>query len=176
MVVKSRRTPLRLDIGAGALDVPTLVSIGGVARPDGAWTTVDAYTPADIRAEMWRLPLPDGSVEAIWSSHALEHVPREMVQPTLREWLRVLRPGGKVTIRVPNLNYACAHWLAHPEDPFAIKALFGSQDHEGEFHKHGWNLASFRADLSAADFALDSLTTEQSYGQQTLVAEVHRAS
>src|SRR6266496_52261 len=46
------------------------------------------------------LPIADNSQDAVFSSHCLEHVvdPR----PVLREWLRVLNPGGFLVIIVPH--------------------------------------------------------------------------
>src|ERR1035437_398855 len=114
---------MKLDIGAGPI------------RHAADFTTVDAFTGADVNAQMWALPFPDGSVDEIWSSHALEHVPLERVAPTLAEWFRVLRPGGTAVIQVPNLDYAARYWLDHPGETWALQIIFGNQAHEGEFHR-----------------------------------------
>jgi SAM-dependent methyltransferase len=45
---------------------------------------------ADLRA----LPVRDGSLDGLWSSASLLHVPREQVPATLRGWRRCLRDGG----------------------------------------------------------------------------------
>jgi predicted SAM-dependent methyltransferase len=155
-------TAVRLDIGAGT-------------DPHGpGWTTVDAYTGADVKAQMWALPFHDGAVDEIWSSHALEHVALADIAPTLSEWFRVLRPGGKATIQVPDLDYAARYWLDHPGEPWALALLFGNQAHPGEFHRTGWNLSTFRADLLTAGFRIDVLSTVWDYDQETVRAEVTR--
>lgn len=46
------------------------------------------------------IPLPDGSADAVTSFTVLEHVPDE--QAALGEMRRILRPGGKLIITVPN--------------------------------------------------------------------------
>ena len=46
------------------------------------------------------IPLPDGSADVVTSFTVLEHVPDEMA--ALREMRRILRPGGKMIITVPN--------------------------------------------------------------------------
>jgi predicted SAM-dependent methyltransferase len=81
---------VRLDIGSGQYRYKD-------------FTTVDLYTEeADIKADMGNLPMIEsGSVEEIWASHCLEHILPEKVQPTLKEWIRILRPGGIATIIVP---------------------------------------------------------------------------
>ena len=46
------------------------------------------------------IPLPDGSADVVTSFTVLEHVPDE--QAALAEMRRILRPGGKLIITVPN--------------------------------------------------------------------------
>jgi hypothetical protein len=53
-------------------------------------------------APMWDLPLPDGWAQEIVAIHALEHVEPFRLVPTLTEWLRVLEPGGRAQVHVPN--------------------------------------------------------------------------
>jgi len=47
-------------------------------------------------------PFPDGSVEAIYSSHMLEHLYFSDAQAVLRECHRVLQPGGVLRLALPN--------------------------------------------------------------------------
>jgi predicted SAM-dependent methyltransferase len=54
---------------------------------------VDIDPRADVVADMGDLPFLDNEVEAIYSSHALEHVSKFRVGPILREWARVIKPG-----------------------------------------------------------------------------------
>jgi SAM-dependent methyltransferase len=46
------------------------------------------------------LPFPDGSQDAVYTSHCLEHVPD--TAPVIREWFRVLRTGGYLVTIVPH--------------------------------------------------------------------------
>jgi SAM-dependent methyltransferase len=46
------------------------------------------------------LPFPDESVDTVYSSHMLEHVP--VFWTTIRDWHRVVRPGGFIVCIVPH--------------------------------------------------------------------------
>ncbi len=52
----------------------------------------------DMGKEVW--DLPDDSVDLVVSSQVLEHIPH--TDHVMRETLRVLRPGGRVLVSVPN--------------------------------------------------------------------------
>jgi len=48
--------------------------------------------------------IADGSIDAIWSSHNLEHLADPEVPRALVEFLRVLRPGGVAWIALPDVQ------------------------------------------------------------------------
>lgn len=53
-------------------------------------------------------------VNEILSIHVIEHFWRWEVRDVLREWIRVLKPGGKMILECPNLISACEALLADP--------------------------------------------------------------
>jgi SAM-dependent methyltransferase len=59
--------------------------------------------PNLLAAVCERLPFPDASFEVVFSHEVLEHVQDD--QQACREMARVLRPGGRVAIFVPNRLY-----------------------------------------------------------------------
>jgi predicted SAM-dependent methyltransferase len=92
----------------------------------------------------------------------------------LAEWLRVLRPGGLLTLQVPSLDYACRYWLAHQGELWAHQILFGNQAHAGEFHRTGWSAATLRSALEAAGFRVHDVDVVWDYAQDTLRAQALR--
>lgn len=158
MLGGTRVRKLKLDIGCGT------------QKRDEDYIGVDSHTLADVKANMWELPFLEGSVDSIWSSHALEHVPSVKVAPTLREWFRVLRPSGRLVLQVPNFDYVAKYWLTGPDRVWAEAMVFGHQAHEGEFHKCAFTSAVLSADLMAAGFDVKRIEMRWSHSQETLQA------
>lgn len=128
-----------------------LLHIGGHAVKDG-WWIVDAdtmqrdRTTVDFHLRMDNLhPFPDGSVTALYASHVLEHSHYQLhseVDQTLREWRRVLKPGGELFVSVPDL-LAVATLFANAtttddERVFLMRVMYGGQLSVYDVHNAGF--------------------------------------
>ncbi|HEX5321459.1 MAG TPA: methyltransferase domain-containing protein [Stellaceae bacterium] len=76
---------------------------------DGPWREVrldiDPAVHPDICCSMTDMaPVGTGSVDAVWSSHNLEHLHRHEVPAALGEFCRVLRPRGMLLLTLPDLQ------------------------------------------------------------------------
>src|ERR1035438_2666790 len=90
-----------LDVGAGQGSFPGAeYSCAWLALDDNpaAYSTVVRYSRVVGRGH--RLPVRDGSIDLLISHHSLEHL--APLDETLAEMARVLKPGGKCFISVPN--------------------------------------------------------------------------
>jgi SAM-dependent methyltransferase len=66
---------------------------------------IDPSVNPDIVCSMTDMqPVAPDSIDAIWSSHNLEHLHRHEVPLALAEFMRVLRPGGQVLLTLPDLQ------------------------------------------------------------------------
>jgi len=88
-----------------ALCPPTIsLNIGG---PNGEFCkkslSIDVIGNPDILARGEELPIKSNSIDLIYSSHSLEHM--KNTRKTLREWTRVLKLNGLLTIIVPVLPF-----------------------------------------------------------------------
>lgn len=110
----------------------------------------------------------DASVDAIWSSHNLEHLHSFDVPRALAEFRRVLRPEGFAVICVPDLKSICMHvvngglektlYVAAAGPIAPMDMMFGHQasiQRGNHFmaHKTGFTSASMGAALVNAGFA-----------------------
>lgn len=94
-----------LNVGCG----PRTITVIGTAFPAAEWQElrldINPAADPDIVASMTDMPaVPDGAVDAVWSSHNLEHLDPHEVPRALQEFLRVLRPGGQLLLAVPDLQ------------------------------------------------------------------------
>jgi predicted SAM-dependent methyltransferase len=116
---------------------------------------------ADVRdLHCW----PDESAVQIVAQDILEHFPAAQTQDILAEWRRLLKPGGHLDIRVPNmlvlatyLSQDNPHWATTPMDPVQIiENIYGGHRYgpDGCFDAHhtGWTPRMLKAELEQAGF------------------------
>ena len=66
---------------------------------------VDPGVQPDIVCSMTDMrPISANTIDAVWSSHNLEHLQRHEVPLALGEFIRVLRPRGLVLLTLPDLQ------------------------------------------------------------------------
>ncbi len=89
------------------------------------------YTLGDAR----QLPYPDGRFDTVFASNILEHFPASETVTVLREWWRVLRPGGTLELVVPDsLGILRDHFAGVNTWPECEERLRGSRDYPGNEH------------------------------------------
>ncbi len=101
--------PLRLNLGCGNKILPGYINVDVAPARAGARPDVIC----DLRDLAY---FDDDSVDEILSVHVVEHFWRWEVDELLREWARVLKPGGRMVIECPNLKAACEAFLASPDE------------------------------------------------------------
>lgn len=71
-----------------------------------------------------RIPLPDGAVGVVYSSHVLEHLDRVDAALFLGQVRRVLAPGGIVRLAVPDLERKARQYLASGDADDFMESAF----------------------------------------------------
>jgi predicted SAM-dependent methyltransferase len=90
------------------------IEIGAGEKPHPDYDVhVDVLPLPDIEVISWIDPLPfaTASVDGLRANHVLEHQSYELVEPTLREWARVMRPGAVLDIGVPDARFVAGQWV-----------------------------------------------------------------
>jgi predicted SAM-dependent methyltransferase len=73
------------------------------------------------------MPFRNGTFDLVYASHVLEHIPWYHVEATLREWTRILKPGGQLELWVPDGLKICRALLdaeEHGCDPTILDGWY----------------------------------------------------
>ena len=114
----------KLHIGCGEKYIPGFIHIDIRKFPH-----VDYVTPAN-KLDMFA----DNSVDLIYSCHILEHFQRHKTEDVLREWYRVLRPGGILRMAVPDFEKLVEVYLETRNLKLILGPLVGRQDYPENTH------------------------------------------
>jgi predicted SAM-dependent methyltransferase len=102
MAYEATTKPRLLHVGCGHAKPERLPSV--FREWEEIRLDVDPSVEPDIVTSMTDIDaIADASVDAIWSSHNLEHLESHEVPLALREWRRVLRPAGIAFMTLPDL-------------------------------------------------------------------------
>ncbi len=137
--------PIRLDIGAGhqkaegwvKLDLP--VERKKIATETGQ--PMDEARPLnpDVECDFFALPFPDDYADEARAIHVIEHIYPWDVDSTLKEWIRVLKPGGQLAIECPCLDKIVALYAVPKIPPhYTYWGLYGDPRLKDPLMMHKW--------------------------------------
>ena len=101
---RQAKRPIRLNLGSGGKTVPT-------------YRNTDLFPSPGVQElfDMGKIPYETGTVHAIYCEHALEHLSHQAARKAVAEWARVLRYGGDLILKVPDLNACCKKLVSASE-------------------------------------------------------------
>jgi predicted SAM-dependent methyltransferase len=125
-------------------------------KPDGFLTVdIDGRHDPDVEADVTDLSVFGSStVEEICASHILEHLPWPLAYKALAEWTRVLRPGGRLRVAVPDLA-AMAAMIAEGRNVWGATGLIygvGRVENPLEAHQYGYTRGMLTSILRSLGF------------------------
>ena len=98
------------------------------------WINVDLDPLyGDVVADARALPFATESVDEVYAGHLLEHfAPQDNPLP---EWARILKPGGRITITVPDVEKGLAGFRAGTVDFTLLhRIVYGSFERDLQRH------------------------------------------
>lgn len=134
---------MKLHLGCGKIHIP-------------GWVHVDlvAYPHVDLVCPLTAIPLGDNVAEVIYACHVLEHFGRDATQTVLREWFRLLCPGGILRLSVP--DFAAIAQVYQQGCPlnsrYVLGLLHGRQDSVLNVHRKSFDFTSLSEELVQVGF------------------------
>lgn len=129
------------------------------------YINVDLYAPedarCDLRFDVQKLPYDDNTVDEIKAFHIIEHFHFFEIQEVLKEWYRVLKPGGKLYLETPDFLETCRSFVeGNPSSGLDIEQwrillyghFFAHAWVPGQTHKFLFTETQLRTNLSWAGF------------------------
>lgn len=114
---------MKLNLGCGKVVIPGFVGVD-----------MNRGERVHVQAKLWELPFKDSCIDEIYAGHVIEHitdsvlvhVPRGFrevlgLEQVMNEIARVLKPGGRILIRVPYAGsgqYDVYHYKQFDEQSF----------------------------------------------------------
>ena len=133
--------------------------IGGECRVSG-WENLNIAAGATVDHVQNALDLSnfeDNTFSEIYASHVLNHLGFEKVKQALIDWCRVIIPGGKIFVSVPNINKLLkmvldTKDLQYKERRHIFQMIYGGQSNEFDYNTIGFNVKHISYYLSNSGF------------------------
>jgi len=151
-----------LHLGCGPVDHKKFINVDGYPYPHVH------YVQAIERLPQFK----EGSVDLIYGSHCLEHFKYSETLSVLKEWHRVLKPGGIIRLSVPDFDKLVDIYKTQSCDPDTIlPQLMGGQNNKYNYHLTIFNKVNLSRILKETGFGnisewepgTDDLTTFNDY-------------
>lgn len=116
---------LNINLGCGDTIHPQFVNVDWFPGPD-----------IHYLRQIDRLPyLKTSSVDLLYASHCLEHFSFVRTAEILAEWFRVIKPGGRLRLSVPDFDKLLNIYEDQDHDVHSImKQLMGGQTYSLNYH------------------------------------------
>jgi len=136
---------------------PLILNLGSGPDYRKEAVNIDLYAEkADIRADVRHLDMfENNTVKMIMALNILEHFRWDDGYEAVKEWHRVLEPGGELVISVPNMEEVFKTLADFPEvlRDHAMWMVFGWQEAgPGMEHKSGYTPRSLKALMERVGF------------------------
>jgi len=131
------------------------------------YTSCDLFPGKEVDEvfPLQKIPYPDNSIDCLHSEHALEHLGYMEARQALKEWARVLKPGGTLHLMIPDLEVCCRRFVeskTKQSREWWRKTIYGAQksqaDEPDEAQRHltGFTMDEIKEELELVGFQVNS--------------------
>lgn len=103
----------------------------------------------DVECDLRKLPFPDDYADEVMAVHVLEHFYQWEAESVIQEWIRVLKPNGRLVLELPCfekiLKLACDPAIQTDNTKvlvFVYWGLYGDQRYRTDSMQHKWCYSS----------------------------------
>ena len=134
---------MKLHLACGEMRLPGFTHVD--IRPD---------VHPDVVSNISSMPMfKDDSADVIYLCHGLEHFTLEEVPVVLREWHRILEPGGLLYLAMPDFGAMASEYVFGMLSLKLIRmALMGGQEYPENIHYSVWDQTTLYETLYEAGF------------------------
>lgn len=121
----------------------------------------------DVVCDARNINLPDDYADVVFTSECLEHFPRAEYQDALREWCRIVKPGGMIRVEVPDFLLACKQileWDCLEGDRKMQQIFFAEQLNPFDFHFVGLTHRMLEDDFVSFGFEIKDIQRGDEWG------------
>lgn len=159
---------VKVNVGCGKQTWDGFYCIDAVRHPKASRDPdlIHAFTFGPCGELENPIPLPDSCADEVHNYHFIEHVTRWQSPSILAEFRRLLKPGARLVMELPNLESACRNLLAGMNDQMSMWPIYGDWNHKDEFmlHKHGYTPDTIKNLLKECGFTSIKILPPQTHG------------
>lgn len=115
----------------------------------------------DVVADIRKLPYEDNSVDEVLAIHVIEHFYLWEVEDVLKEWRRVLKPGGALIVELPCLEKIMYWLLTEPKIHMTLWGLYGDPGFKNPDMVHKWAYTSKQMAHLIRDTGFNEVAVEE---------------
>ena len=174
----------------------THINVGCGKNIFNGFKNIDKYFkhPDILPYDMYELPFEKNTIDTIYSSHSLEHLPIRQAKTTLKNWHNTLKTNGMLYLAIPDLEEIMSI-LVDPTIDENLKefwymyTLFGYQADcsdlnnasrldipvdKGQFHTCGFTKNMIKRNLVSYGFNIETIFNYDGYATPSIWVEARK--